>query len=61
RILGPADAPLSVIRGRHRVRLLVKADRQADLQAYLRQWLAAAPKTTGNVRLSLDVDPYNFL
>ncbi|MGD9868734.1 MAG: primosomal protein N', partial [Hyphomicrobiales bacterium] len=47
RILGPADAPLSVIRGRHRVRLLVKADRQADLQAYLRQWLAAAPKTTG--------------
>ncbi|MEC9368184.1 MAG: primosomal protein N' [Pseudomonadota bacterium] len=61
RVLGPADAPLSVIRGRHRVRLLVKADRQADLQSYLRHWLGAAPKTKGSVRLSLDVDPYNFL
>jgi len=61
RVLGPAEAPLSVIRGRHRVRLLVKAAKQADMQGYLRQWLAAAPRPKGSVRLMIDVDPYNFL
>jgi primosomal protein N' (replication factor Y) len=59
--LGPAEAPLSVIRGRHRYRLLVKAAREADLQAYLRLWLAAVPKPKGDVRLTVDVDPYSFL
>jgi primosomal protein N' (replication factor Y) len=60
-VLGPAEAPLSVIRGRHRYRLLVKATREADLQAYLRLWLAAVPKAKGDVRLVVDVDPYSFL
>jgi primosomal protein N' (replication factor Y) len=60
-VLGPAEAPLSVIRGRHRYRLLVKAAREADLQAYLRLWLAAAPRAKGDVRLTVDVDPYSFL
>ena len=41
-VLGPAEAPLAVIRGRFRFRLLVKAAREADLQAYLRLWLAEA-------------------
>jgi primosomal protein N' (replication factor Y) len=60
-ILGPAEAPLSVIRGRHRYRLLVKAPREIDLQAYLRLWFSAAPKPKGDVRLVVDVDPYSFL
>ena len=60
-VLGPAEAPLSVIRGRHRYRLLVKAAREADLQAYLRLWLAAVPKAKGDVRLVVDIDPYSFL
>jgi primosomal protein N' (replication factor Y) len=60
-VLGPAEAPLSVIRGRHRYRLLVKAAREADLQAYLRLWLSAIPKAKGDVRLVVDVDPYSFL
>ncbi|MBC8014105.1 MAG: primosomal protein N' [Methyloceanibacter sp.] len=60
-VLGPAEAPLSVIRGRHRYRLLVKSAREADLQAYLRLWLAAVPKPKGDVRLTVDVDPYSFL
>jgi primosomal protein N' (replication factor Y) len=60
-VLGPAEAPLAVIRGRHRFRLLVKAAREADLQAYLRLWLQEAPKPKGDVRLSVDVDPYGFL
>ena len=60
-VLGPAEAPLSVIRGRHRFRLLVKASREADLQAYLRLWLSVIPKARGDVRLNVDIDPYSFL
>ena len=61
RILGPADAPLSLIRGRHRLRLLVKAPRGFDLSAYLRDWLAGAPKAKGGIKLDIDVDPQSFL
>ena len=61
RILGPADAPLSLVRGRHRLRLLVKAPRAFDLSAYLREWLAAAPKAKGSIKLDIDVDPQSFL
>ena len=45
----------------HRWRVLVKAPRETDLQAYLRLWLAAAPAPKGDLRLTVDVDPYNFL
>jgi primosomal protein N' (replication factor Y) (superfamily II helicase) len=61
RVLGPAEAPLAVVRGRHRFRLLVKAPRAFDLSAYLRRWVAAAPKRKGNIRLEVDVDPQSFL
>jgi primosomal protein N' (replication factor Y) len=60
-VLGPAEAPLSVIRGRYRFRLLVKAARETDLQAYLRLWLSEAPKPKGDLRLTVDIDPYSFL
>jgi primosomal protein N' (replication factor Y) (superfamily II helicase) len=61
RVLGPADAPLSLVRGRHRLRLLVKAPRGFDLSAYLRDWLSAAPKKHGDIKLEVDVDPQSFL
>jgi len=61
RVLGPAEAPLAIVRGRHRFRLLVKSPRGFDLSAYLRQWLAAAPKRKGNIKLDVDVDPQSFL
>jgi len=48
------------VRGRHRYRLLVKAPRAYDLSGYLREWLAAAPKTKGNLQLEVDVDPMSF-
>jgi primosomal protein N' (replication factor Y) len=60
RVLGPAEAPIAVVRGRHRFRILVKAPREFNLSAYLREWLAAAPKTRGNVKLEVDVDPQSF-
>ncbi|MGD0151758.1 MAG: primosomal protein N' [Xanthobacteraceae bacterium] len=61
RILGPAEAPLALVRGRHRFRLLIKAPRNFDLSSYLRQWLAAAPKAKGSIKRDIDVDPQSFL
>jgi len=61
RVLGPAEAPIAVIRGRHRFRLLAKSPRSFDLSGYVRQWLAAAPKPHASVRLEIDVDPQSFL
>ena len=60
-VLGPAEAPLALIRGRYRYRLLVKTERDVDLQAYLRAWTARCPKTRGNTRVAIDVDPQSFL
>lgn len=59
-VFGPAPAPLAMLRGRHRRRLLVHASRGLDVQDVIRAWLAAldwAPK----VRVTVDVDPYSFL
>ncbi len=60
RVLGPAEAPLAVVRGRYRFRVLVKSPRNFDLSAYLREWLAAVPKATGTLKLEVDVDPQSF-
>jgi primosomal protein N' (replication factor Y) (superfamily II helicase) len=60
-LLGPAEAPIAVIRGRHRFRLLVRAPRTADLQGFLRAVLATAPPERGGVRVTVDVDPQNFM
>ena len=59
-ILGPAEAPLSYLRGRHRFRLVARAARGVDMQKFLRALLAAAPPPRGGVRVSVDVDPQSF-
>ena len=61
RVLGPTEAPLSLVRGRHRLRLLIKSPRAFDLSAYLRDWLGAAPKPKGSLKLDINVDPQSFL
>src|SRR3954447_6897538 len=60
-VLGPAEAPLAVIKGRYRFRILVKSARGFDLSDYLRTWLAVCPKPKGNQKLEVDVDPQSFL
>ncbi len=60
-LFGPAEAPLAVLRGRRRVRLLARAPRSADLQDFLRAMLAAGPRQRGGVRVEVDVDPQSFL
>ena len=60
RVLGPAEAPIAVVRGRHRFRLLVKSPRMFDLSSYMRDWLSGAPKPKGNLQLEVDIDPMSF-
>ena len=59
-ILGPAPAPLSLLRGRYRYRFLVCARRSANLQAVLRDWIGAVSFVPG-VRVGVDIDPYSFV
>jgi primosomal protein N' (replication factor Y) len=60
-VLGPAEAPIAVIRGRYRWRLLLKAPRETDVQSYIREWLALLPEIKGDIKLTVDIDPYSFL
>ncbi len=58
-VFGPAPAPIARVRGRHRVRLLVKADKGVPLQAALSRWVAPF-KLPANLRLQIDIDPQSF-
>ncbi|MDP7539224.1 MAG: primosomal protein N' [Alphaproteobacteria bacterium] len=59
-VLGPAPAPLSLIRGRYRFRLLISGGVSPSLQPYLMCWLGAV-KVPSRVRVQVDIDPYGFL
>jgi primosomal protein N' (replication factor Y) len=59
-VFGPAPAPLAMLRGRHRQRLLVHAARAVDMQDVIRDWLGKLSWPRG-VRVTVDVDPYSFL
>ena len=58
-LFGPAAAPVSKIRGRFRVRLLVKAPKGAPIQKAIRAWLAGV-KVSSNMRITVDIDPQSF-
>jgi len=60
-VLGPAEAPIAMVRGRYRFRILVKGPRRMDIQAFLRRVLAEAPAARGGIRVDVDVDPQSFL
>ena len=59
-VFGPAPAPLAMLRGRHRQRLLVHAARSLDVQQVIRDWLKEVD-WSAKVRVAVDVDPYSFL
>jgi primosomal protein N' (replication factor Y) len=58
-VYGPAPAPIARIRGRHRVRLLVKAAKGVNLQSALLKWTSGL-KLKHDLRLDIDIDPQNF-
>lgn len=59
-ILGPAPAPMALLRGRHRYRLLIIARRSVELQKILRAWLDPLRLPPG-IRVAIDIDPYSFV
>ncbi len=59
-ILGPAPAPMSLLRGRYRYRLLINARRSAELQKIIGEWLGTLRFPQG-VRVGVDIDPYSFV
>lgn len=58
-VLGPVEAPLFLLRGKYRYRLLIKSKRTINLQKWLRSWLATV-KLPGSLKLKVDIDPYSF-
>ena len=60
-VLGPAEAPLSLIRGRYRYRLLIHGKKQSDLQNFVAQMIGNGPKERGSVRVQIDIDPQSFM
>jgi primosomal protein N' (replication factor Y) len=59
KVYGPAPAPIARIRGRHRVRLLVKAPKGVALQGALAEWIRPV-RLKGDLRLQIDIDPQSF-
>lgn len=59
-VLGPAPAPITKIRNRYRYKFLVKANKNVNIQEYIRQWLFDKKKPS-SIRILIDIDPYNFL
>lgn len=59
-VWGPAPAPITILRGRHRRRFLVRSDRNVDLSAFLAAWKERV-KLPSAVRVTLDVEPYSFM
>jgi primosomal protein N' (replication factor Y) len=60
-LYGPADAPVAMIRGRHRVRLLAQSGKDFDLSGYVRFWLSSAEKPKGDLKVQIDIDPMSFM
>ena len=59
-IFGPTAAPIARIRGRYRMRFLLRAPKDVDLQTIIRQWLDEI-RLPARMQLQIDIDPYNFL
>ena len=59
-IWGPAPAPIAVLRGRHRRRLLVRTERGVDLSGYMAVWRKRV-KLSASVRVTIDIEPYSFM
>ena len=60
KIYGPAIAPIGFLRGKHRARLLISADKSVKIQHILEDWLSPI-KFASSVRMQIDIDPYSFL
>ena len=60
KVFGPAPAPITKIRNRYRYKFLIKANKTLDIQKFIENWISGIKKPN-SIRLSVDIDPYNFL
>jgi primosomal protein N' (replication factor Y) len=58
--LGPAPAPLALLRGKYRIRFLIKSQKDINLQDEMRKWLRRT-SIPQKVRIQVDIDPYSFM
>lgn len=59
-VLGPAPAPIFMLRGKYRYRLLLKTLKSINIQAIMKKWLGLL-NIPANVRVETDIDPYSFM
>lgn len=59
-ILGPAPAPLFLLRGRTRWRILLKSSKKIALSKVIKSWILSQ-KSPKNIKIQIDVDPITFL
>ena len=59
-VLGPAPAPIAVLRGRHRRRFLLKGSKSINMQKIIKVWLQNI-RIPSKAKLEIDIDPYNFM
>ena len=59
-VLGPAQAPIFMLRGKYRYRLLLKTLKIINIQVVLKKWLSLV-NIPNNVRVEIDIDPYSFM
>ena len=59
-ILGPVEAPMFLIRGKYRYRVLLKGSKRSRLNEFTRKMIANLPPPS-TIRLTIDVDPYTFM
>ena len=58
--MGPVEAPLFLLRGKYRYRILLRSIKRKELNLYAEKWLENI-NLQRNIRLTADVDPYSFL
>ena len=56
---GPAPAPLSRLKGKHRLRFLIHEKKGRKIQKIIQHWLAKVPRSS-TVLITTDIDPHNF-
>lgn len=64
-LLGPAIAPMARLRGRYRMRFLIKGQTHQKVHDFMQRWLQLCNIYTRNLpkglRVHIDVDPYSFM
>jgi len=59
-VLGPVPAPIFMLRGKFRYRILIKTARNINIQNFIAQTFRHV-KIPGSVKVKVDIDPYSFL